>query len=283
MERKVDMVRIPRQEEVYEREAIFGRDVSSVFPSQAKEAADATAASSADAIKEMLGARNFISESELEKIKASRGASVEDGTIAPQKPLAEILREAKERKNAEFQEVWKSMKTGKNRPLDTEELEFLDQLAQQEAQQLRQWSEQESRELEEFRRAVQSATGADVEADAAAAPKVLLAQAIKPPPKPLGPAPSQAKPVLKPIVKVKPKGGEKGTSAGAPSSKQGSASDGARRPDVAATAVGPAAKRQKTDSKEDVKSTSQPSSDLDEGEGEGLVGLLGGYGTDDDT
>ena len=37
---------------------------------------------------------------------------MEDGAIAPEKPLVEVLREAKEAKEAAFQAVWKSMKTG---------------------------------------------------------------------------------------------------------------------------------------------------------------------------
>jgi len=48
----------------------------------------------------------------LEAIKAERGARVEDGSIEPSKPLVEVLREAKEAKEAAFQAVWKSMKVG---------------------------------------------------------------------------------------------------------------------------------------------------------------------------
>lgn len=49
---------------------------------------------------------------QLEAIKAERGLRVEDGTIAPMKPLVEVLKEAKEAKEAKFQAVWKSMKVG---------------------------------------------------------------------------------------------------------------------------------------------------------------------------
>jgi inorganic triphosphatase YgiF len=49
---------------------------------------------------------------QLNAIKAERGLRVEDGTVAPSKPLVEILKEAKEAKEAAFQAVWKSMKTG---------------------------------------------------------------------------------------------------------------------------------------------------------------------------
>ena len=47
---------------------------------------------------------------QLEEIKATRGERVEDGTVAADKSLAEILAENKAKKEEEFQEVWKSMK-----------------------------------------------------------------------------------------------------------------------------------------------------------------------------
>ncbi len=37
---------------------------------------------------------------------------MEDGTIVPDKPLAQVLAEAKQAKEDAFQAVWKSMKTG---------------------------------------------------------------------------------------------------------------------------------------------------------------------------
>ena len=49
---------------------------------------------------------------QLEIIKATRGLSADDGSVAPLKPLSEVLRENKERKEAEFQGVWKNMKIG---------------------------------------------------------------------------------------------------------------------------------------------------------------------------
>ena len=49
---------------------------------------------------------------QLEAIKAERGGRVEDGAVAPEKPLVEVLREAKEAKEAAFQAMWKTMKTG---------------------------------------------------------------------------------------------------------------------------------------------------------------------------
>ena len=48
----------------------------------------------------------------LEAIKAARGLSSADGSVEPLKPLSEVLRENKERKEAEFAGVWKNMKIG---------------------------------------------------------------------------------------------------------------------------------------------------------------------------
>lgn len=60
-DRRVDMVRIPREEEIYDREEVLGRDTASVFPSEAKKAA----ADSLEALKEAIGAKKFISETEV--------------------------------------------------------------------------------------------------------------------------------------------------------------------------------------------------------------------------
>jgi hypothetical protein len=48
----------------------------------------------------------------LETLKAARGLTVEDGTLAADKPLAEVLRERKEAKEAAFQDKWRLMKQG---------------------------------------------------------------------------------------------------------------------------------------------------------------------------
>lgn len=68
---------------------------------------------------------------QLEELKAQRGERVEDGTFAADKSLAEVLQANKDAKEAAFQEVWKSMKVGKNRPLDEDEITFYDDLAKQ--------------------------------------------------------------------------------------------------------------------------------------------------------
>ncbi|KAJ0053292.1 hypothetical protein Pint_00765 [Pistacia integerrima] len=88
---------------------------------------------------------NFVSEDQLDQAKKSRGERVEDGTAQRDRPLFEILKENKDKKDAEFNERFK------HRPpkaLDEDETEFLDkwemsrreyeqQVADEEAQQLR--------------------------------------------------------------------------------------------------------------------------------------------------
>jgi len=48
----------------------------------------------------------------LEELKKTRGSIVEDGSVVRDKTLAAILAENKEKKEEEFQNVWKSMKQG---------------------------------------------------------------------------------------------------------------------------------------------------------------------------
>ena len=74
-----------RQEQVFEREQIFGRDAASVFPTQNKKAA----AEAAEALKSKLGANRFISESEVShrmlymRIAAVRGVTALTGDDCP--------------------------------------------------------------------------------------------------------------------------------------------------------------------------------------------------------
>lgn len=112
--------------------------------------------------KLLLGAgdRKFISQSELEEIQAARGkgdSNDDDGSGLPQRPLAEILKERKEAKDADHQEKWKQMKVGKNRPLEEDELDFLDSLAEVEVKRKQEEKRQEEAELEAFRQMKQIA------------------------------------------------------------------------------------------------------------------------------
>lgn len=52
---------------------------------------------------------------QLEEIKAARGLTVDDGTLAADKPLAEILADKKKAKQDAFDDMWKQMKTGEAR------------------------------------------------------------------------------------------------------------------------------------------------------------------------
>ncbi|GIL67800.1 hypothetical protein Vafri_21076 [Volvox africanus] len=214
-ERRVDMLRLVGEERYYDREELFGRDATSVFPSLVRQQQQQEAAAgglAAEAVMEALGARKFISESELETIRATRGVTVDDGAVAVDKPLAEILRERKAAKEAEHEDKWKQMKIGKNRPLDADELQFLDSVAAAEAEKERAWSEMERAELEAFKAAVRERS---VEPEGAPGPAPqLTGPALKTDPRvpsavtaSVGPAGTLAQPkqILKPLVKVKPK------------------------------------------------------------------------------
>ncbi|KAL0436046.1 UNVERIFIED_CONTAM: hypothetical protein Sradi_0312500 [Sesamum radiatum] len=68
---------------------------------------------------------NFVSEDQLEEARRTRGARVDDGTAQRDRSLYEILKENKDKKDAEFNERFK------HRPpkaLDEDETEFLDKL-----------------------------------------------------------------------------------------------------------------------------------------------------------
>eukprot|EP00775_Hariotina_reticulata_P004464 gene4464-4720_t len=104
--RGVDMVRLEKPEEVYDVEEVLGRDALAVFPSMNKDL-DPT-----EQLKAAIGAKRFVTETELQEIKAARGLTVDDGTLAPEKPLAEVLAERKKAKQDAFDAQWKQMKTG---------------------------------------------------------------------------------------------------------------------------------------------------------------------------
>lgn len=94
---------------------------------------------------------NFVSEEELDRVKKTRGERVEDGTAQRDRPLFEILRENKDKKDAEFNERFK------HRPpkaLDEDETEFLDKLATSRKQYERQQAMEEAQQLRSFQDAV---------------------------------------------------------------------------------------------------------------------------------
>jgi hypothetical protein len=129
----------------------LGRDIKSVFPTESKRAV-----LESDAAKAILeqGSKKFITESELAEITAAsrRRDGVGDGDEAPSKPLAQILLDQRAEKEARFQEQWKQMKIGKNRPLDEDELQFLDSFWKAETEEVKRRAQEEQIEIEEFQK-----------------------------------------------------------------------------------------------------------------------------------
>lgn len=94
---------------------------------------------------------NFVSEEQLAETKRTRGARVEDGTAQRDRPLYEILKENKDKKDAEFNERFK------HRPpkaLDEDETEFLDKLEMSRREYEKQVADEEAEQLRSFQAAV---------------------------------------------------------------------------------------------------------------------------------
>ncbi|XP_039164430.1 PSME3-interacting protein-like isoform X2 [Eucalyptus grandis] len=90
---------------------------------------------------------NFVSEEQLEESKKSRGERVEDGTAQRDRPLFEILKENKDKRDAEFNERFK------HRPpkaLDEDETEFLDKVEMSKREYERQMADEEAQQLRSF-------------------------------------------------------------------------------------------------------------------------------------
>lgn len=114
----------------------------------AEEMDDDSAASAAAPTIKLV---NFVSEEQLDQAKKTRGERVEDGTAQRDKPLYEILKENKDRKDAEFNERFK------HRPpkaLDEDETEFLDNLEMSKREYERQVADEEALQLRNFHDAV---------------------------------------------------------------------------------------------------------------------------------
>ncbi|XVF22191.1 hypothetical protein REPUB_Repub12eG0152600 [Reevesia pubescens] len=94
---------------------------------------------------------NFVSEQQLDEAKRARGERIEDGTAQRDRPLYEILKENKDKKDAEFNERFK------HRPpkaLDDDETEFLDKLEMSRREYERQVADEEAEQLRNFQAAV---------------------------------------------------------------------------------------------------------------------------------
>ena len=76
---------------------------------------------------------------------------VEDGTAEASKPLWAVLQEAKEAKEEAFAQGWKTIKQGQNKPLDEEEIEFLDEVEDTAREEERRRLERERDDVETFR------------------------------------------------------------------------------------------------------------------------------------
>ncbi|KAH1108576.1 hypothetical protein J1N35_012344 [Gossypium stocksii] len=94
---------------------------------------------------------NFVSEQQLDEAKRTRGERIEDGTAQRDRPLYEILKENKDKKDAEFNERFK------HRPpkaLDEDETEFLDKLDMSRREYERQVADEDAEQLRSFQAAV---------------------------------------------------------------------------------------------------------------------------------
>ncbi|MFQ6625497.1 hypothetical protein Gotur_004975 [Gossypium turneri] len=94
---------------------------------------------------------SFVSEQQLDEAKRTRGERIEDGTAQRDRPLYEILKENKDKKDAEFNERFK------HRPpkaLDEDETEFLDKLEMSRREYERQVADEEAEQLRSFQAAV---------------------------------------------------------------------------------------------------------------------------------
>ncbi|ESQ43857.1 hypothetical protein EUTSA_v10006233mg [Eutrema salsugineum] len=140
---------------------------------------------------------NFVSEEQLDESKKERGERVEDGTFQRDRALYEILKENKDKKDAEFNERFK------HRPpkaLDEDETEFLDKLEMSKREYERQLANEDEEQLRSFQAAV-AARSAILHESKEAAPS-LPAPTTKEQ-KPSG----KRKPATRPfnaIIKVKP-------------------------------------------------------------------------------
>ncbi|KAL9239790.1 hypothetical protein vseg_014077 [Gypsophila vaccaria] len=94
---------------------------------------------------------NFVSQEQLEESKKSRGERVEDGTAQRDRPLFEILKENKDKRDSEFNDRFK------HRPpkaLDEDESLFLDNLDLSRKLYERQIADDEAQQLRTFQAAV---------------------------------------------------------------------------------------------------------------------------------
>ncbi|KAG5379879.1 hypothetical protein IGI04_027721 [Brassica rapa subsp. trilocularis] len=110
---------------------------------------------------------NFVSEEQLEESKKERGERVEDGTFQRDRALYEILKENKDKKDAEFNERFK------HRPpkaLDEDETEFLDKLEMSKKEYEQQLADEDEQQIRSFQAAVAARSATPQEPEEAALP-----------------------------------------------------------------------------------------------------------------
>ena len=145
----VPLMRVEAPERMYDRDQVLGRDTASVFPTMAQ----ANAEKVVTATQSVLGSMNFVTETELEEIKAKRGGLLrpEDGTAALERSLWEAIQEAKEAKERAASRRVGRRGTGPKQTLDEEEAEFLDDMMDQRREEDRRRAERERDDVEAFR------------------------------------------------------------------------------------------------------------------------------------
>lgn len=166
------------------------RDVTSVFPTEGRNSASNEVQKLEEGVK-----TRFISESELEGVKESEEWADYGRKEDAGKTLAEILAENKRRKDEEFQEHWKSMKQGKNRPLDPEDFEFVQNVFQEDFKKTKEQFEQQQQDVEEFRKAREEILTLPAEQ------KPVMEQRVKKPVRKTGLIGLKSKPKVKAIPK----------------------------------------------------------------------------------
>ncbi|XP_058076899.1 uncharacterized protein LOC131225388 [Magnolia sinica] len=137
---------------------------------------------------------NFVSQEQLEEAKKTRGERPEDGTAQRDRPLFEILKENKDKKDAEFNERFK------HRPpkaLDEDETEFLENLEMSRKEYEQQMANEEAQQLRNFQEAVAAQSSLVYELKETPAPRVEE-------PKPVERKNRQARPLGGMIITVKP-------------------------------------------------------------------------------
>ncbi|KAM7275035.1 hypothetical protein ACFE04_016901 [Oxalis oulophora] len=137
---------------------------------------------------------NFVSEDQLNESKTARGERVEDGTAQRDRTLYEILKENKDKKDAEFNERFK------HRPpkaLDEDETEFLENYETSKRDYERQVADEEAQQLKSFQAAVAAQSEIVYEV------KVTPPAPIVPEQKPIGKKNPAPRP-LGMLIKVKP-------------------------------------------------------------------------------